>query len=40
MLSKLWEGVASGDPLRAELETATCMAIPYVLGQLDPAEIE
>jgi len=26
VLSKLWEGVASGDPLRAELETATCMA--------------
>ena len=28
VLSKLWEGVASGDPLRAELETATCMAFP------------
>ena len=40
MLSSLWEGVASGDPLRAELETATCMAFPYVLGQRDPADIE
>ena len=40
VLSKLWEGVASGDPLRAELETATCMAFPYVLGQRDPADIE
>src|SRR5262249_48350364 len=40
VLSKLWEGVASGDPLRAELETATCMAFPYVLGQRDPAGIE
>ena len=28
VLSKLWEGVASGDPLRAELETATCMGLP------------
>src|SRR5690348_11904769 len=40
VLSKLWEGVASGDPLRAELETATCMAFPYVLGQRDSADIE
>ena len=40
MLTSLWEGVASGDPLRAELETATCMAFPYVLGQRDPADIE
>ena len=40
VLSSLWEGVASGDPLRAELETATCMAFPYVLGQRDPADIE
>ena len=40
VLSKLWKGVASGDPLRAELETATCMAFPYVLGQRDPADIE
>ena len=40
VLTSLWEGVASGDPLRAELETATCMAFPYVLGQRDPADIE
>ena len=40
VLSSLWEGVASGNPLRAELETATCMAFPYVLGQRDPADIE
>jgi hypothetical protein len=40
VLSSLWDGVASGDPLRAELETATCMAFPYVLGQRDPADIE
>ena len=40
VLSKLWEGVASGNPLTAELETATCMAFPYVLGQRDPADIE
>jgi hypothetical protein len=39
-LASLWEGVASGDPLRAELETSACMAFPYVLGERDPAEIE
>src|ERR1035437_3356416 len=40
ILSGLWAGVESGDPLRAEIETSTCMGIPYVLGQRDPAEIE
>jgi hypothetical protein len=40
VLSSLWSAIASGDPLRAELETATCMAIPYVAGQQDPAETE
>ncbi len=40
VLSSLWTAIASGDPLRAELETATCMAIPYVAGQKDPAEID
>ena len=40
VLASLWEGVASGNPLLAELETATCMAFPYVLGQHDPADIE
>ncbi len=40
VMSSLWAGIASGDPLRAELETATCMAIPRVLGELDPDETE
>jgi hypothetical protein len=40
ILSGLWTEVESGDPLRAEIETSTCMGIPYVLGQRDPAEIE
>ena len=39
-MSSLWAGIASGDPLQAELETATCMAIPRVAGQLDPDESE
>jgi hypothetical protein len=36
VLSSLWEGIASGDPLRAEIESATCMEIPRVLGEFDP----
>jgi len=40
VMSSLWAGIAAGDPLRAELETATCMAIPRVAGQLDPDETE
>jgi len=40
VLSSLWTAIASGEPLRAELETATCMAIPHVAGQRDPDEIE
>ena len=39
VLSSLWEAIASGDPQRAELETATCMAIPHVASQ-DPGETE
>jgi hypothetical protein len=39
-MSSLWAGIAAGDPLRAELETATCMAIPRVAGQLDADETE
>jgi hypothetical protein len=39
-LASLWEGVASGEPLRAELETAATMAFPYVLGERDTAEID
>jgi hypothetical protein len=34
MLSSLWKATAAGDPLRAELEAATCMILPRV-GQLD-----
>jgi hypothetical protein len=40
VLSSLWGAIAAGDPLRAELETSTCMAIPHVAGQPDPAETE
>ncbi len=40
VMSSLWAGIASGDPLQAELETASCMAIPRVVGQLDPDERE
>jgi hypothetical protein len=36
VLASLWEGIASGEPLRAEIETATCMGIPRVLGEFDP----
>jgi hypothetical protein len=39
MLGALWRAIAAGDPLRAELELATCMAVPRV-GQMDPEEIE
>ena len=40
VMSSLWAGIAAGEPLRAELETATCMGIPRVTGQLDPDETE
>jgi hypothetical protein len=40
VMSSLWAGIASAEPLRAELETATCMAIPRVTGELDPDETE
>jgi hypothetical protein len=36
VLSSLWQGIASGDLLRAEIESATCMEIPRVLGEFDP----
>jgi hypothetical protein len=36
VLSGLWEAIASGDPLQAEIESATCMEIPRVLGEFDP----
>ncbi len=35
VLASLWDALASGDPLRAELESATCMEIPRVLGEFD-----
>ncbi len=40
VMSKLWTAIAAGEPLQAELETATCMAIPRIAGQQDPDEIE
>jgi len=40
VLSGLWSAIAAGDPLRAELETSTSMAIPHVAGQRDPADTE
>jgi len=39
MLSGLWAAIAAGDPLRAELEAAACMALPLV-GQLDPDDVQ
>jgi hypothetical protein len=40
VLSSLWAGIASGDPLRAEIESGTCMEIPRVLGEFDPEYAE
>ena len=40
VLAKLWAAIEAGEPLRAELETITCMAIPYVAGQREPESIE
>ncbi len=40
VLAKLWTAIEAGDPLQAELETLTCMAIPYVAGQREPDSIE
>jgi hypothetical protein len=39
MMGSLWRAVAAGDPLRAELEAATCMALPRV-GRLDPGDAQ
>ena len=39
MLGSLWEAVAAGDLLRAELQAATCLALPRV-GQLPPDEAQ
>jgi hypothetical protein len=39
LMGSLWRAVAAGDLLRAELETATCMALPRV-GQLAPDDAQ
>ena len=39
MVGSLWRAVAAGDLLRAELEAATCMALPRV-GQLAPRDAQ
>jgi hypothetical protein len=39
MVGSLWRAVAAGDVLRAELEAATCMALPRV-GQLAPGDAQ
>jgi hypothetical protein len=39
LMGSLWRAVATGDPLRAELEAATCMALPRV-GRLDPEDAQ
>ena len=38
-MGSLWRAVAAGDLLRAELEAATCMALPRV-GQLAPEDAQ
>ena len=40
VLAKLWTAIEAGEPLRAELETITCMAIPYLAGQPEPESID
>ncbi len=40
VLGDLWKAVAAGEPLRAEIETSTCMEVPRVLGVRDTAEEE
>jgi hypothetical protein len=39
LMGSLWRAVAAGDLLRAELEAATCMALPRV-GRLDPEDAQ
>ena len=36
----MWEAIEAGDLLRAEAETAYCMAVPLVAGKRDPDEVE
>ena len=40
MLGRLLTAVATGDPLQAELETSTFMAIPNATGKADPEHVE
>jgi hypothetical protein len=39
LVAGMWQGIATGDPLRAEIGVATCMALPRI-GQLEPDQIE
>src|SRR6516162_5998099 len=39
MVGSLWRAVAAGDLLRAELDAATCMALPRV-GRLAPEDVQ
>ena len=39
MMGSFWQAVAAGDLLRAELEAATCMALPRV-GRLAPDDAQ
>jgi hypothetical protein len=40
LLSRLWTALSAGEPLRAEIETATFMALPYATGHTDPEVAE
>jgi hypothetical protein len=39
LVDSLWQAVAAGDLLRAELEAATCMALPRV-GRMAPGDVQ
>ena len=39
MIASLWTVIGAGDLLRAELEAATCMALPRV-GRLEPDDAQ
>jgi hypothetical protein len=40
LLARLLTAIATGDPLKAELETSTFMAIPLATGKADPDQVE
>jgi hypothetical protein len=40
VVSRLLTTIAAGDPLQAELETATIMAIPHAMGKADPDHVQ